>query len=158
MHPDFAGALPEPEPKPEPEPQLEPPPPPVVVEQRTPTASPPPPRAPLRLRALQLGLGAGVDFASSSLTPAGAVVVDYGFVDSGFGLVALAAISGARSQPLGPGSVSWRRWPLQLGPRYRVRLGQWALDVSGGPLVGWVNLAGSGFDDNATDANATNAM
>lgn len=168
VHPDFAGALPEPTAEPEPEPTAEPEPkiepPPVVAKpqavgsidgEREPQATEPPPRKPSKPRALQLGIVAGGDLTSSQLAAAGGALIDFGFVERGFGLVAMALVTTVRSDSLGPGSVEWRRWPLALGPRYRFGVKSLALDLSAGPVAGWLHLAGVGFDANAEQSGVS---
>ncbi len=165
VHPDFAGALPEPAAPPPPPPP--PPPPEEPAPASEPAAEPPPsvppapirreaevprPRAPGRPRALQLGAAAALDFTANELAPGAGLNLDYGFSERGFGLAAFGIVTKKRTESLGPGVVSWRRWPVGAGPRYRIRAAYLQLDISAGPVAGWLYLEGKGFDDNAQDA------
>jgi len=61
----------------------------------------------------------------------------------------------ARREPLGGGGVEWRRWPLALGPTLRVASDRLAWDVSAGPALVWLRLAGEGFDRNLVQNELT---
>lgn len=166
VHPDFAGALPEPvtpppaaeEPEPEPQPEPDPPPkaaptePPRIWREAEGAARP---RAPSRPRGFQFGAAFALDLASGDLAAGAGLHVDYGFVDAGFGLSIFALATSTRSEPLGPGQVEWRRWPVGLGPRWRFGVDTLRFDASVGPAVSWLRLVGSGFDDNATQSGVS---
>jgi len=142
VHPDFAGALPPPEPPPppEPEPKLPPSPPPP----EPPLPLPPPPRQPPEHQ-LHLTLGVGGDLASG-IAPAVFLGGSYGAELSGFAVSARAMLTLSRSQELGPGKISWRRWPLGVGPTLRLATPNVAMAFSAGPAVAWLQLGGDSFD------------
>jgi hypothetical protein len=55
-----------------------------------------------------------------------------------------------RRQPLSSGSVRYLRWPLLLGPAFRVPLAAASkLDLHAGAAVAWLHLSGSGFADSS---------
>lgn len=144
VHPDFAGALPlaapaEPAPPPEPEPAPAPP---------KPVAKPPP--APARSvvpapNAWDLALGIGSDLSGGQPTLGGYFGVGYGARVRGFGVTAMIAPSLSRTEPLGPGFVEWRRWPLGVGPSFRLATAGVAWDLSAGPALAWLHLDGTSF-------------
>jgi hypothetical protein len=149
VHPDFAGALPEraPEPEPQPEPQPEPPaPPPKPQPAPAPQAQPPAPRAPHTPRRWDLALGIGGDLSGGRFTVALPLTVGYRPVSGGFGFSAMAIATPSRQEPLGPGQVSWRRWPLAVGPSLRLGSPRLAWDFDPGVAVGWLHVAGTNFD------------
>lgn len=148
VHPDFAGALP-----PAVEPAVEPAPPPVPVPEPTPapvlrsrTAPPPPAAPPPPPRRLQLGLGVGADLAGESLALAGVLVAAYLPARQGLGLSGFAAVTWPREEPLGPGTVAWRRWPAGVGPSLRGAMSSLSWDVSAGPAIGWMHFSGTKFE------------
>jgi hypothetical protein len=159
VHPDFAGVLPAREPEPEP---------PVAVETppvAPPPASPPPPPPPPPARPVakaqpappaepdsswRLLLGIGGDWAGGGLAPAALVGADYGTDGSGFALSARTMIIGPRQEPLGPGRVSWWRWPLALGAGARIEGKTLSFALSAGPAAAWLRLTGESFDRTST--------
>lgn len=149
VHPDFAGALP-PAPAPAPEPLPEPAPePPVPPAPKTAVAPPPPVFSPLPpARRVELGLAVGTDLAvaPASLAATGIAVVDYAPPARGWGLSAFAATTWPRQARLGPGSVSWRRWPVGVGPSLRLSGGGLRWDASAGIALGWLHFAASNLD------------
>jgi hypothetical protein len=149
VHPDFAGALPdraEPEPQPEPSAAAPPPKPKPAPPRRPP---PPPPATSRTLRGWDLGLGLGSDLTGGRFTVALPLTVGYGSVTSGFGVSAMTIVTPSRQSPLPPGQVSWRRWPLGVGPNLRVGGLRLAWDFNPGVAVGWLHVAGSNFDHNS---------
>jgi hypothetical protein len=156
VHPDFAGALPSSEPEPAalptpaPPPAAEPQPEPAPVA-RSAAAVPAPsrerPSVPWRW---ELGIAAGAELAGGQLAPEASLFIDYGALARGLGVVAAVQVSTSRSEPLGPGSVGWRRSPLALGPRWRFHWAGLGLDGSAGPVMAWLQVAGTGFDDNSS--------
>jgi hypothetical protein len=155
VHPDFAGALPAPVPQPEPEPQPEPqpePPPPRTRStedsklQARPTSPPAPPPGRPTPRAWDLALGLGSDFTGGHFALALPFSVGYLAVGGGFGLAAMTIATPSRKDPLGPGQVNWRRWPLGVGPSLRVGQPRLAWDFSPGVAVGWLHVSGTNFD------------
>jgi hypothetical protein len=58
----------------------------------------------------------------------------------------LAIPTASRQRPLGPGSFEWRRWPLGLGPAFRLTTPALAFDASGGPALAWLHFSGNVFD------------
>jgi hypothetical protein len=157
VHPDFAAALPpkpEPEPKPEPKPESKPEPKPQLQPIKPaplPAATPPAP-APHRW---QFSLGVGGDLSNAALAPALLAGASYGAQGSGFAVSARVVITLARTQPLDPGQVSWRRWPLSLGPTLRLDTPTLALALSAGPAVAWLRLRGDSFDHVSTQDGAS---
>jgi hypothetical protein len=150
VHPDFAGALPAPIPTPTPAPATEPAPPLPLPPQ--PPASPkravtPPPQTPSPPpRRWELSVGLGGDITSGGLALAGMLGVGYLPSRQGFGVTATAIVSLPHQEPLGPGFVDWRRWPLGVGPSLRAGTGSVGWDFSLGPSLAWLHVAGSSFD------------
>jgi hypothetical protein len=52
---------------------------------------------------------------------------------------------GARSEPLSSGTVRYWRWPLLLGPAWRVPLDSAAFEIEAGVALAWLHLEGKGF-------------
>lgn len=155
VHPDFAGALPAPEP--ETKPDVPPPPPPT---EPSPPPKPPPTMArpdnpvspaPPNPGRFDWGLGAGGDLTGEALAPAALASVGYGPESFGFGLTAHIILTTTREEPLLPGSVHWRRWPLAAGVALRVSSPGLRWDFSAGPLVAWLNLMGENFITDYTE-------
>jgi hypothetical protein len=148
VHPDFAGALPpKPEPEPEPEPEPDPKPEPEP-EPAKPAARPPPPPAPPAPvgHRWQLLLGLGGELSDGALAPTLLTGASYGAELSGLAVSARVLVTLPRKQPLDPGQVSWRRWPLSVGPTLRLATPTLALALSAGPAVAWLHLEGHSFD------------
>lgn len=152
VHPDFAGELPPRPIDPEP-PVLAPAPPPVPVPEpiAQPAAKPPAPppvAAPTRgQERFDASLGIGTQFSGGELGPlAGLLGVRYGAPVQGFGVTAFGVLTTTRSDPLGEGEVEWRRWPFGLGAEVRFSSPRVSLDISAGPILGWLRLEGHAFD------------
>jgi hypothetical protein len=135
VHPEFVGTLPESAPKPAP----------------LPPAPAPRAKAPSEpwLHG-SFGAAIGADFSRESLTYLGTLGARFVLTRSGFGAAITATFVGARTQPLSSGNVRYFRWPLLLGPLYRVPLAASNLDLQAGVAVSWLHLAGSGFADSST--------
>ncbi len=143
-HPDFAGALPpgpptEPEPATTPEPVVAPKPAPA------PAAPPAPPPRATRSRRVKVGIGLGADLSDESFVPSALVTLGLVPVASGFGIGGFLGVTLSRQLPLGPGQVAWRRWPLGIGPSFRVLTPNIGLELSAGPALAWLHLEGSNF-------------
>lgn len=147
VHPDFAGALPPPQPEPEPASMPEPEPEPAQPAQPAPTsvAAPSSPPAPPAHR-WHLTLGGGGDLSNGALVPALLLGASYGAQVTGLALSARALFTLPRDQRLEPGQVTWRRWPLALGPTLRLATPVLAFAVSAGAAVAWLHMAGDSFD------------
>jgi hypothetical protein len=91
-------------------------------------------------------LALGADLSGETFAPAGYVVGSYRPAAEGLGLSAFMGASWFREEPLGPGSVDWWRWPLGIGPSWRVVTGSVAWDASAGPALGWLHFSASNFD------------
>ena len=159
VHPDFAGALPSrPEPSP-PAPEPNPPPAPEPEPARPPPKPAPPPPVlpnlpvPAKHR-LHFLLGVGGDLSNGALAPTLLTGASYGAEVSGLAVSARALITLPREQPLGPGQISWRRWPLSLGPTMRLDTPTLALALSAGPALAWLHLGGDSFDHVTTQDGA----
>lgn len=151
VHPDFAGALPAPPVQPPAVPPAQPEPPPP--RPASPPAAPPPappPAAGAPQRRLHVLAGLGGDLTSGALAPALLLGASFGAEVSGLALSARALLTLAREEPLGPGQVSWRRWPVGIGPSLRLATGTWAFSLSAGPAAAWLVLGGDSFDRVAT--------
>ena len=144
VHPDFATALPTPTPPIPPDSGL-PPPLPAAPPTPRPQAAPPPPRAPTP-RPWEGGLALGADVSGGTLAAAGYLLGSYAPAPQGLGLSAFMGASWFREEPLGPGVVDWWRWPLGIGPSWRVTTGGVAWDASAGPALAWLHFAASHFD------------
>ncbi len=153
VHPDFAGALPPPKPEPAPEPEPKP----------TPAPKPEPPRPPptppvvskrLPKHRWQTQLGVGGELSNGTLVPALLAGASYGAEASGLALSARALITLPRNQPLEPGQIVWRRWPLGIGPTLRLASPTLAFAASAGPAVAWLHLEGDSFDQVSTENGA----
>lgn len=160
VHPDFAGALP----APVTEPAAEPPPAPAPEKPEpakpAPAAKPAPvfpvrPSAPPNPGRFDWGAGAGGDISSVGFAPAVLASAGYGPESSGLGLSLLAVLSTAREQRLGVGQVEWRRWPVMLGPSWRLTWSGLRWDLAAGPSVAWLHLVGKNFLDDQTEDGAT---
>lgn len=146
VHPDFAGALPPPKPEPAPEPEPEPEP---ALEPAKPPSPPPPPPPILATPAThrwQTQLGVGGDLSDGALVPALLAGASYGAEVSGLALSARVLLTLPREQPLDPGQINWRRWPLGVGPTLRLATPTLALAFSAGPAAAWLHLLGDSFD------------
>jgi hypothetical protein len=55
---------------------------------------------------------------------------------------------GNRSAELAPGTVSWQRYGLSLGPSYRVRQGGLTLEVAALGMASLLSASGAGFTTN----------
>jgi hypothetical protein len=99
--------------------------------------------------------GAGVGLAAAAAVPAALVALSFEPARGRLGVRVAAAIAGERQQPLGVGRVGWRRWPLLAGVGVRLleRPADLALRVSG--AIGWLRLAGRGFDTNRSHGTAS---
>jgi hypothetical protein len=95
---------------------------------------------------LELGLAAGAELAKTQLALSGLVVVDYARPTRGWGITGFAAAAWPRQLPLGPGSVAWRRWPIGIGPSFRVVTGGVRWDAGAGLALGWLHFAPSNLD------------
>lgn len=149
VHPDFAGALPSPPAQPPavpPPDQPEPPHPPPASSATTPPPAPPPRAASAAQRRLHVVAGLGGDLTDGALSPALLLGASFGAEVSGLALSARALLTLPREEPLGPGQVSWRRWPLGIGPSLRLASGTWAFSLSAGPAAAWLGLGGDSFD------------
>lgn len=154
VHPDFAAELPAapapsvgaPEP---PGPARLPPEPaePVVVPRV------PPPRVessslrearPLLSWELDGGVGAGL--ADGEWAAGGSLAAAFVPPRRGWGARVGIVVDTSRSAPLGSGSVRWRRWPLWWGPSWRFDLDGLALDVTSGPALAWLRVAGADLE------------
>lgn len=154
VHPDFASELPPAAPPPiSPDSGL-PPPLPAAPPSPQPQAASPALRAPTP-RPWQLGLGLGADMSDRGPAAAGYLVAGYAPVTQGWGLTAFVGASWSREERLGPGSVDWWRWPVGLGPSFRVTTGDLAWDASAGPALGWLHFAGSNFDHTSGENGIT---
>ena len=91
-------------------------------------------------------LGAGGELAGGALAPAAVLGASYGAERTGFAVSARALVTASRDEPLEPGRVSWRRWPLAVGPTLRLATSSVVLAFSAGPAVGWLHLGGDAFD------------
>ena len=145
VHPDFASALPPPPPPPiSPDSGL-PRPLPAAPSSPRPQAAPPPPRAPTP-RPWQVGLALGADLSGESFAAAGYILGSYVPGHQGWGVSAFVGASWFREATLGPGFVDWWRWPLGIGPSWRLVTGSVAWDASAGPALGWLHFSASNFD------------
>jgi len=145
VHPDFATELPPVPPPPIPPDSGLPRPLPAAPPAPPPPAASPAPRAPPS-RPWQLGLGLGADISESGPAAAGYLVGSYAPVTQGWGVTGFVGATSFREQQLGPGYVDWWRWPLGVGPSFRVTTGSVAWDASAGPVLGWLHFTGSNFD------------
>jgi hypothetical protein len=93
-----------------------------------------------------LALGLGGDLASGALSPALLLGASYGAELTGFALSARALLTLPRDEPLDPGQVGWRRWPLGIGPTVRLASSSVAFAFSAGPAAAWLHLGGDSYD------------
>jgi hypothetical protein len=93
-----------------------------------------------------LAVGAGVSEAGTVL--AGAASVSYAPERTGFGASVFALLTLPAERSLGSGTVSAFRWPLGAGPLVRVQAGSAFLDVTAGPTLAWLRVAGDDFNEN----------
>lgn len=153
VHPDFAGALPPPPADQPPEPKAEEPPPAdekpassgASLQSAEHPPEPAPPKPPKSYR-WDFALGVGADYSASSLALAGFVSAGLVPESGGLGLGLMAIPSAARERGLGPGNFEWRRWPLGLGPIWRLESQSVVVDLSAGPALAWLHFSGSVFD------------
>jgi len=147
VHPDFAGALPERSPDPEaPAPVPAPKPEPTARAQPKPAALPAPARS--TRRRWDLALGIGGDLTGGRFTVALPATLGYELLDTGFGVQLMTIVTPSRHDPLFPGQVSWRRWPLGVGPTWRSGGPRLAAELSPGVALAWLHVAGQDFDHN----------
>jgi len=154
-HPEYLAGLPAPEAREAPVPAPAPASPPPTTEPVRPTQSAPAlTRDEARSSAGRTGFVAarrfsvaaalGADF-SSDVVPLGALGARWMPERLGLGAAVTAVVSGARRFDLSHGSVRYFRWPLLLGPAFRVPLGATALDVHAGAALAWLHIAGLEF-------------
>jgi hypothetical protein len=91
-------------------------------------------------------LALGADFSGGRFGPAGYLLASYAPISQGFGLSTFVGASWFREEKLGPGLVDWWRWPLGIGPSWRVVTDRVAWDASAGPALGWLHFSASNFD------------
>jgi hypothetical protein len=175
IHPEYRSALPLPAPAPEQPTQAPAANPPAAAPspQRPPPLQRPAPLQPAPLPARladrdvatskqaaarrwsgALAIGFGLSEAGAVL--AGALSASYAPERTGLGAAAFAVLTLPAERSLGSGTVSSFRWPLGAGPLLRVQGRRAFFDVSAGPMVGWLHVAGEGFSENrsADDAAA----
>lgn len=157
IHPEYRTALPVPEPtapvdEPEPAPA-----PPAAPPSPPPPPAPPPPRVtPERPRAQATtwhwsgGAALGVEVSDASAVFVGALSSSYAPDGTGFGGAAFALLAAPARRSVGSGSADALRWPLGLGPLLRVQAPRAYLDVSAGPTLAWLHIAGAEFVENRT--------
>jgi hypothetical protein len=156
LHPEFLATLPAapshgvmpseqaeaPEPAGEPEPR-----PPLPVGER----SSPPPALPERASSpaqrwrLQLAAAAGLSLAGDAAALA-SLGLRWAPERRGFGAALGAFVTTARDEALSPGRVSYRRWPIALGPLWRVPLADARLDFHVAPALAWLRAEGQDFE------------
>jgi len=160
VHPDFAGDLPSPLPEAEPaaEPVREPPPAPVEPPRRAPPKPKPPPTTARRSagvrRQWEISAGLGAGHAGSKLAWAGIVRTAL-LPEQGMGAALTLLVDTERREQLGEGFVSWRRWPLGLGPTLRLRGAALVADLSLAPALVWVRASGANFQPNLSQTGFT---
>jgi len=98
----------------------------------------------------EAGLALGADLTNEIFALAGMASVGYGAEDRGFGLAALLGATTLREESHPPGVIRWWRWPLAVGPTFRLSTAGVSADLSAGPVVAWLHLEGSSFDTNNT--------
>lgn len=146
VHPDFALDVPAASPPTEtPAPPSPPPPSPprVTVPLRAERA----PRLALTRYRFEMEVGAGAGIADGRWTLAGSVAAAV-VPGSGLGARSTVLVDTARREPLGGGSVTWRRWPVSLGPVLRFNANGVVYDVSLAPALVWLRVAGADFEPN----------
>ncbi|HVY28892.1 MAG TPA: hypothetical protein VHB79_20185 [Polyangiaceae bacterium] len=109
-----------------------------------------PPERPTQRRNLELGVAAGGVLSSASPAPFGSLGVRYLPESTGWGAALSGTFSTPRRTELSPGSVSYFRWPLVVGPALRASLGSTRLDMTAGPAGAWFHLSGVNFQDSRT--------
>jgi hypothetical protein len=161
VHPDFATALPMPEPEPQVPPELPVPvpvaEPPVPKAEAPPASRPAPPKPAPRFmpHGVELSLGAGADWQGRKFAASAMVSAAFAPNAGGLGAFIWAALDTSRRESLGGGSVSWRRWPIGVGPSYRWQASRLRFDVSLGPALAWLRVRGVGFAPNYSQHAAT---
>jgi hypothetical protein len=110
----------------------------------------PVPRGVDSLRHFRLGLALGAEFSGAGAVPSGALGAAWLPAHSGFGFAASATINGARQTQLSNGTLRYFRWPLTLGPAFRVPASGVELDLQAGPAVAWLHLEGVDFSPSAS--------
>jgi hypothetical protein len=119
-------------------------------------AGPAPPPAPNAPRVTEWAVGAGGAWTGSTGSAfAGALELDgsWGAL-RGVGGVAQAVGSSAWAEPFEGGQVSWNRFALGAGPRYRLGAGPGVLDVSACVLAGLLWVRGEGYLANSAEVGA----
>ncbi|HXK17542.1 MAG TPA: hypothetical protein VNG33_07060, partial [Polyangiaceae bacterium] len=109
---------------------------------------PPPPLPPTQGKPgrWDVALGIGGDLTGGRFTVAVPATLGYQLGDAGFGVRAMAITTPSRQDPLGPGQVSWRRWPLGVGPSFSAGSPSLAWELNPGVALGWLHVAGKKFD------------
>ena len=96
-------------------------------------------------RHVAIGAAVGADLSAGKPAPLVSLGVRWMPARSGLGAAAVATIIGVRSEPISTGSVRYWRWPLAIGPAYRVPVGSASLDFHAGAALAWFHVAGTGF-------------
>jgi hypothetical protein len=100
-----------------------------------------------------LAVGIGVSDAETVL--AGAASVSCAPERTGVGASAFALLTLPAERSLGSGTVSSFRWPLGAGPLVRIQARRAFLDVSAGPMLAWLHVAGDNFTENRSANDVT---
>jgi hypothetical protein len=132
VHPVYVASLPEATPP--------------EVPPAAPIAEPVAPRASTTTsRHVALGAALGADFSAGKPAPLASLGARWMPARSGLGAAAAATIIGVRSEPLSSGSVRYWRWPVTIGPAYRLAVGSASLDLHAGAALAWFHVAGTGY-------------
>ena len=137
VHPEFVASLPE------------------SPRQPSPTRTPGPPAetsAPIPAsREGALGAAFGVGLSADAPAILGSLGIRWMPVTSGLGAAAAVTLMAPRTQDLSAGSVRYWRWPLVIGPAYRVPLASAKWDLQAGAALAWLHVEGRGFATQSTD-------
>jgi hypothetical protein len=147
VHPEFVASLPEAAPPPPPEPRA-----PIA-----PAPPRPPPEVPRETRATgalshhgAFAAAVGADLLAQAPAPLAMLGFRWMPEKSGLGAAAAVTIIGARTEPLLSGSVRYWRWPLSIGPAWRMASEVASVDIAAGPALAWLHLEGRDFSLSAT--------
>jgi hypothetical protein len=143
FHPEFVASLPEgATPEPAPLPPARPPRDTVDTGEKSASRAAPP-----RQWAVSAALGADVSMASAA--PFASLGVRFQPQPVGLGAAVTASFITRRSLDLSTGSVRYFRWPISLGPTWRVPIASTTLDFHMGMALGWLHVEGVGFATSA---------
>lgn len=97
-----------------------------------------------------LGLAGAMTTGTAAAPVAPGLILEATLARAGgaLGLHLRGLLTASHTQALPNGEVSWRRWPVSLGPSWSWRTGRLALEVDASAGAAWLHVQGQGFAEN----------